>query len=92
MARISKELLSKTIRSEWQIENNLHWYLATVFKEDENKSYIENSRNNLNIIRKLCLGITKQIKENYKQSVNGIRLILSMNFEKEIERIFNSLH
>ena len=85
------DILSNVIRSEWQIENNLHWYLDTVFKEDQNKSYIENSQKNLNIIRKFCLGIIKQIKDNYKQSVNSIRLILSMDFEKEIERIFNSL-
>ena len=86
------ELLSKVIRSEWHIENNLHWYLDSVFKEDQNKSYIENSQKNLNIIRKFCLGVIKQIKDSYKQSVNSIRLILSMDFEKEIERIFNSLH
>lgn len=86
------EELSKVIRSEWQIENNLHWYLDTVFKEDNNKSYIENSQKNLNIIRKFCLAIIKQIKSEYKLSVNSVRKILSMDFENEIERIFHSLH
>ena len=85
------ELLSRVIRSEWQIENNLHWYLDTVFEEDKNKSYIINSQKNLNIIRKFCLGIIKKIKDKYNQSINSIRVILSMSFEKEIERIFNSL-
>lgn len=85
------ELISKVIRSEWQIENNLHWYLDTVFEEDKNKAYIIDSQKNLNIIRKFCLGIIKQIKDNYNQSINSIRLILSMAFEKEIERIFSSL-
>lgn len=86
------EQLSKVIRSEWQIENNLHWYLDTVFKEDSNKSYTENSQKNLNIIRKFCLAIIKQIKDEYNLSVNSVRQILSMNFENEIERIFRSLH
>lgn len=86
------EQLSKVIRSEWQIENNLHWYLDTVFKEDNNKSYIENSQKNLNIIRKFCLAIIKQVKSEYKLSANSIRQILSMDFESEIERIFHSLH
>ncbi|MEG1597820.1 MAG: ISAs1 family transposase [Bacilli bacterium] len=85
------ELLSKVIRSEWQIENNLHWYLDTVFKEDDNKSYIKNSQKNLNIIRKFCLGIIKQIKENYNKSVNSIRQLLSINFDNEIEKLFKSL-
>lgn len=86
------EELSKVIRSEWQIENNLHWYLDTVFKEDSNKCYIENSQKNLNIIRKFCLAIIKQIKGEYNLSVNSVRQILGMNFENEIERIFRSLH
>lgn len=86
------EQLSKVIRSEWQIENNLHWYLDTVFKEDSNKSYIENSQKSLNIIRKFCLAIIKQIKDEYNLSVNSVRQILGMNFENEIEKIFHSLH
>lgn len=86
------EQLSNVIRSEWQIENNLHWYLDTVFREDSNKSYKNESQKNLNIIRKFCLGIIKQIKSLYNQSVNSVRQILSMCFENEIERIFNSLH
>lgn len=86
------EQLSNVIRSEWQIENNLHWYLDTVFREDANKSYKNESQKNLNIIRKFCLGIIKQIKSLYNQIVNSVRQILSMCFENEIERIFNSLH
>ena len=85
------EQLSNIIRSEWHIENNLHWYLDTVFREDNNKSYIKESQKNLNIIRKFCLGIIKQIKAMYNQSVNSVRKILSMSFENEIERIFSSL-
>lgn len=86
------EQLAKVIRSEWHIENNLHWYLDSVFKEDSNKTYINESQKNLNIIRKFCLGIIKRVKNIYNQSVHSTRQILSMNFENEIERIFNSLH
>ena len=84
--------LAKVIRSEWHIENNLHWYLDAVFKEDFNKFYINESQKNLNIIRKFCLGIIKRTKVIYNQSVNSTRQILSMSFEKELERIFNSLY
>ena len=65
--------------------------MDSVFKEDNNKSYIENSQKNLNIIRKFCLAIIKRFKDEYKLSVNNVRQILSMNFENEIERIFHSL-
>lgn len=86
------EQLSKVIRSKWQIENNLHWYLDSVFKKDNNKSYIENSQKNLNNIRRFCLEIIKIIKNEYKLSVNSARQILGMNLENEIERIFHSLY
>ena len=86
------EQLSKVIRSEWQIENNLHWYLDSVFKKDNNKSHIENSQKNLNNIRRFCLEIIKIIKDEYKLSVNSARQILGMNLENEIERIFPSLY
>lgn len=86
------EQLSKVIRSEWQIENNLHWYLDSVFKKDNNKSYIENSQKNLNNIRRFCLEIIKIIKDEYKLSVNSAKQILGMNLENEIERIFHSLY
>lgn len=89
---INVEFIAKVIRCEWHIENNLHWYLDTSFKEDNNKCYIMNSQKNLNIIRKFCLGIIKQVKDKlYNESVNSTRQILTMSFEKEIERVFDSL-
>lgn len=84
--------LSNVIRKEWSIENKLHWYLDTTFKEDKNLSYIGNTQKNLNIIRKFCLGILKKVKENYKKdSLNTIRFKLSMSYETEIEKLIEFL-
>lgn len=47
-------------RSHWCIENNLHWALDNVFHEDECQAYIEHAAEILNILRKLCLYLTKQ--------------------------------
>lgn len=86
------ELISKAIRGEWGIENKLHWYLDTVFLEDANKCFLENSQKNLNIIRKFCLSILKLIKVQTKLSMNSIRFNISMDFENEIEKIINTLY
>ena len=86
------ELISKAIRGEWEIENKLHWYLDTVFLEDDNKCFLENSQKNLNIIRKFCLSILKIFKNQTKLSMNSIRFNISMDFEYEIEKIINTLY
>lgn len=86
------ELISKAIRGEWEIENKLHWYLDTVFLEDDNKCFLKNSQKNLNIIRKFCLSILKLFKTQTKLSMNSIRFNISMDFEYEIEKIINTLY
>lgn len=45
--------LVKVIRSEWHIENNLHWYLDAIFKEDSNKSYINESQKKFKYNKKI---------------------------------------
>lgn len=85
------EFIGNVIRKEWSIENKLHWYLDMTFQEDKNKCYIENSQKNLNIIRKFCLGILKVVKDEYKLSMNLIRLQLSMDFENEIKHLIDLL-
>lgn len=86
------KLIAQAIRSEWNIENKLHWCLDVVFMEDSNKSFLENSQKNLNIIRKFCLGLLKIYKENSKLSYNSIRHRISTNFEKNIVDIINTLY
>ena len=85
------ELLSKSIRGEWQIENGLHLYLDMVFDEDKNRCFLENSQKNLNIIRKFCLAILKRYKTQTKLSMNSIRFNISMDFENEIDSIIKRI-
>ena len=85
------QLLSNSVRGEWQIENGLHLYLDMVFLEDKNKCFLENSQKNLNIIRKYVLALLKRYKTNTKLSMNIIRLNISMDFENEIDRILKGI-
>ena len=83
------DLIALAIRSEWKIENNLHYYLDTVFREDDSTSFVKNTQKNLNIIRKFCLALLKNYKEKTKLSYNLIRFSLSTSFETEITKILS---
>ena len=86
------KIISTAIREEWAIENKLHGYLDMVFKEDDNKCFLRNSQKNLNIIRKFCLAMLRMYKDKTKLSMNSIRFVISMDFEKEIKKIIDTLY
>lgn len=50
------------IREHWAIENNLHWNLDVVFKEDYSRKRQENAAKNYNIILKMALTMLTQDK------------------------------
>ncbi len=86
------KLLSEAIRGEWGIENKIHFFLDTVFKEDDNSCFVKNTQKTLNIIRKLALAILKQYKVTTKLSMNSIRFEIGMDFEKEIVKIIDTMY
>jgi predicted transposase YbfD/YdcC len=65
--------LSKAIRNHWAIENNLHWSLDVCFKEDQNRSYKNNSAHNFGILRKIAYNAVKMIQKP-KDSLKKTRL------------------
>lgn len=55
------ERLSVSIRSHWQVENNLHWVLDMVFREDDSRIRDEIAAQNMSWIRKMAAFLLKQI-------------------------------
>ena len=49
--------IAHAIRSHWQIENNLHWVLDVVFKEDDSRIRDERTAQNFAWFRKMALGL-----------------------------------
>jgi predicted transposase YbfD/YdcC len=49
------------IRGHWSVENQLHWMLDVVFREDEARARKDNSPLNLNVLRKIALAVLKKI-------------------------------
>lgn len=49
--------INNSVRSHWAIENNLHWSLDVIMKEDGQLNYIGNAAENINMIKKMALGM-----------------------------------
>lgn len=80
------------VRKHWGVENNLHAPLDIVFKEDANKTLEKNGAKNLGVLKRICLAILKFVQTYYNLSLNKIRFLLSLDFEKEIDNVFKLLN
>jgi predicted transposase YbfD/YdcC len=49
------EEFSQAVREHWGIENQLHWCLDVIFREDTSRARRDNSPLNLNVLRKTAL-------------------------------------
>ena len=66
-------LLNNSIRSHWAIENNLHWNLDVIFKEDHQEKRNQTAIENSNLIAKFAITLLDQEKTHPK-SKNRKRL------------------
>ena len=53
------ENFGEIIRGHWSVENQLHWMLDVVFREDQARARKNNSPLNLNVLRKIALSVLK---------------------------------
>lgn len=54
------EEFSYSVRKHWSIENQLHWRLDVIFREDASKAKKDNSPLNLNVMRKVSVSLLQQ--------------------------------
>jgi predicted transposase YbfD/YdcC len=85
---------SRAVRDHWGIENGLHWQLDFTFNDDKNTTMAKNGAKALQILKKLALAILKVAQCLYppRTSLKSIRYRLSLNFTREVEKIFNLLN
>jgi predicted transposase YbfD/YdcC len=76
--KADSKTLIKDIRNHWAIENNLHWNLDVIFKEDNALKRKGNSAANFNIISKMALSMLEAEKST-KQSKPTKRLKASLD-------------
>ena len=53
---------SHAVRAHWSIENQLHWNLDVVFREDAARARKDNAPINLNVLRKTALALLNDAK------------------------------
>jgi len=83
---------ARAVREHWGVENGLHWHLDFTFKDDKNTTLAKTGAKNLQIFKKISLALLKIVQTLYNCSLKLIRYKLSLNFDKEIERIFKMLN
>ena len=54
------EIIMKSVRAHWGIENSLHWVLDIAFREDECRIRKDHAPENFNILRHISLNLLKQ--------------------------------
>jgi len=74
------ERLAAIVRSHWSIENQLHWCLDVVFKEDASRIRKGSSARNFGMLRRLALGLLKR-ETTHKVSLKRKRYKALLNDE-----------
>ena len=70
------KLMNNSIRSHWAIENNLHWNLDVIMKEDGQLNYVGNAAENMNMMKKMVLGMLENEKTVKKSKMKKMKKAL----------------
>jgi predicted transposase YbfD/YdcC len=83
---IPAEEFGRIIRNHWSIENKLHWALDVSFGEDRCQARKDNSPKNLNVLRKIALGLLRVIDAGKRVSIRRkmFRASLNPDFFKKV--------
>jgi len=82
-----RNCLAIAIRRHWHIENNLHWTLDVVFREDSLGSKEKKAAHNLGLIRRFVMFIIKLMKTYYGRSMRRVRKTIGRKPETELPLI-----
>ena len=68
------QLISKSVRAHWSVENSLHWTLDVVFNEDQSRVRKDNAPENMAMMRHVTLNMLNNAKNSHKgSSLKGLR-------------------
>jgi len=62
MGHLLRYLHADAVRKHWSIENQLHWNLDVIYREDAARVKKDNSPLNMNVLRKTALALVNHAK------------------------------
>jgi predicted transposase YbfD/YdcC len=68
---VDAKLISGYLRGHWAIENQLHWMLDVVFREDSSTVRMNHAPENLNILRKTALSLLRSTPSSKRMSTRA---------------------
>jgi len=86
--KASAATFAQAIRRHWSIENECHWVLDVIFKEDGSRIRKDRGAENVGWLRRMVLSMLKQVKG--KRSLAATRLTAGWN-EEFLEQILLDL-
>ena len=64
-ARLSAEQAAQAVRGHWGIENQLHWVLDVVFKDDQSRIRKGHGAKNMAIVRHFAINLVRAVKDKH---------------------------
>jgi predicted transposase YbfD/YdcC len=84
---------SKAVRLHWGVENKIHCPLDYTFLDDQNTTLEKHGAQNLQTMKRTALAILGLVQTFYRGiSIRKIRYMLSLDFDRQIERVFSLLN
>lgn len=71
---------AEAVRKHWNIENNLHWCLDEIFNEDKCRMRVDNSAENLAVIRHIALNLYKSFQSKLSTKAKRFHCSFDDNF------------
>ncbi len=78
------EKVFKMIREHWSVENNLHYCLDVIFREDQSLKRRGNAAENINIIYKIALFFLGRMRAKERRSYDDCQKINALKEPSEI--------
>ena len=79
----AKNFITAT-RSHWGIENQLHWVLDVVFKEDGNRILKDHGQQNLSVLRRLSINLLNQDDSKLSKKRRMFRMAMDPSYMKKV--------